>query len=129
MKKLVYLLPVLFSLLVFTACSDDDDKIDMSLITGTWEIDKVEISGVYIDPPSTFEGITATFNADKTFAISMGETPLGGTYEIEGETITCSMEGVEVGECKILKLSNTQAEIQLNFAELALNYKVRCKRK
>lgn len=38
MKKLFLIVAAMFAAVSFSACSDDDDKIDPNQIVGTWQI-------------------------------------------------------------------------------------------
>ena len=91
MKKIIYLLLVLLTLIFVTSCKDDDDtKIDNPpIVNPDNDGEKIDLSGV------VFEGIEVTYDG-KTYSIEVSNLPEGlnvsyvgngvsevGTYEVK----------------------------------------------
>ena len=78
-KHLLYTLAICLCSLGFVACSDDDDDIEISSLTGTW-------TRVYNDPNLSVDGsISYTFNADSTWSVRHSDYLSGGDTTIYGE--------------------------------------------
>ena len=80
MKKLNYILMVLFAGLVFTACDDDDYSLGApsdktKALIGTWNVKSVTLTDeagtkkeMDITPYFNFDSYKVTFNEDKSFS-------------------------------------------------------------
>lgn len=104
MKKMLLLAAVMFAVVSFSSCSDDDDKdanINPSQIVGTWEYvhyysyDKDDIDGVDEFEYDVVKGdenwYKLVFNADGTFTKEDADgvdTSTKHYYSIKGNTIT-----------------------------------------
>ena len=118
MKKMLLLAAVMFAVVSFSSCSDDDDKdanINPSQIVGTWEYvhyysyDKDDIDGVDEFEYDVVKGdenwYKLVFNADGTFTKEDADgVDTDGASDTEVQTITTLnsttfvIEEVEKGE-------------------------------
>ena len=83
MKKYLFVFALLASVLSFTACSDDDDDIDVAQLEGTWGLIQEEGYAIYNGKKETFnetydptnptneaEKLVISKVADKTYSVT-----------------------------------------------------------
>lgn len=127
MKKLFLLVAALFVAVSFSACSDDDENKNVSIV-GTWQLVRTygyEINQEY-DSDDTADQEFWTFNADGTTGIvnwrdgSNDKMPF--TYSVNGDTLTKKFTDEDTTPItyKIMKL--TTKDLQLYVYENANEY-------
>ena len=84
---------LLFALILFTSCNDDDDQVETpnaqtieeiqsNVISGTWSIILYNDSGV--DETSDYNAYTFTFNSNGELQASNGNETYTGTWSVTG---------------------------------------------
>lgn len=129
MKQTLLLFAIVLPL-VFTSCSKDDDSnfnYDINTLIGTWEITEVDTGDGYV---IWILGTTSTtFNADGTY-VGKGYFGNGnGTYEAEGNTITCFVDSKEFLKYDVISLASDNCELKMYTADEGTSIKIKCKKK
>ena len=85
MKKILFLLAML-PMMVFTACSSDDDvDVTKELVVGTWNVTWAEIDGEETDVPNGF--ITIDLKSNGNYNVYFLGDRYTGTWELDGNTV------------------------------------------
>lgn len=93
MKKILLLAAVMFAAVTFSACSDDDDKMNPNNIIGTWQIIEIHENDSYSDEiwPTENDYYTYTFNDNGTAILKWHDGSnevYNYTYSINGNVLT-----------------------------------------
>lgn len=93
MKKILLLAAVMFAAVTFSACSDDDDKMNPNNIIGTWQIIEIHENDSYSDEiwPTENDYYTYTFNDNGTAILKWHDgsnEEYNYTYSINGNVLT-----------------------------------------
>lgn len=94
MKKLFLIVPAMFAVVSFSACSDDDDKdVNPNQIIGTWQIIEIHENDSYSDEiwPTESDYYTYTFNENGTAILKWHDgsnEEYNYNYSINGNVLT-----------------------------------------
>ena len=93
MKKMLLLAAVMFAAVTFSACSDDDDKMNPNNIIGTWQIIEIHENDSYSDEiwPTESDYYTYTFNENGTAILKWHDgsnEEYNYNYSINGNVLT-----------------------------------------
>ena len=93
MKKLFLIVAAMFAAVSFSACSDDDDKMNPNNIIGTWQIIEIHENDSYSDEiwPTESDYYTYTFNENGTAILKWHDgsnEEYNYNYSINGNVLT-----------------------------------------
>ena len=93
MKKLFLIVAAMFAVVSFSACSDDDDKMNPNNIIGTWQIIEIHENDSYSDEiwPTESDYYTYTFNENGTAILKWHDgsnEEYNYNYSINGNVLT-----------------------------------------
>jgi outer membrane protein assembly factor BamE (lipoprotein component of BamABCDE complex) len=93
MKKLFLIMAAMFAVVSFSACSDDDDKMNPNNIIGTWQIIESQETDGESDEvwPTETDYYTYTFNDNGTAILKWHDgsnEEYNYTYSINGNVLT-----------------------------------------
>jgi hypothetical protein len=116
MKKVLFLLAML-PMLVFTACSDDDEEsfnYPMEELYGTWEGTEIDMDGTIIDLTDWVYSkyrFSATFNQDGTYSGSGYFGNGSGKYKATGDMIYTYIDGKEYMRYQVVSMKGNKATL------------------
>jgi len=109
MKKILFLLAML-PMMVFTACSSDDDvEITTALVAGEWDVYWAEQNGESMDVPKGF--IYINLNSNGTYTVNFLDEYYRGTWELQGNTVVGTTIDPITEYYKFVELDGSKAVI------------------
>lgn len=106
------------SWMVFSACSDDDDRAVMltpSIVVGTWDVTYAEMDGQSTDVPEGY--IYMTLKEDGSYRIVLFSDYYVGTYKLQGDTVVGTTLDPITEYFRFARLSGNDAEIDYSNSE------------
>lgn len=118
MKKFVSMMLLLTaSLFVFTACSDDDDAIQLTsdAVVGTWDVTWAKDDTGATEVPQGY--IYITLKADGSYVTQFLDNRYTGDYEIKGNTVVGTTLDPITEYYKFTSLDGNNASIDYSNSE------------
>lgn len=87
MKKILLFVAMMLPLITFTACSDDDDNIEITTeqVVGKWNVTWAQEDGESTDIPSGY--VYINLKSDGTYKTVMFNDYYIGKWKLEGNTV------------------------------------------
>lgn len=87
MKKILLFVAMMLPLIAFTACSDDDDNIEITTeqVVGKWNVTWAQEDGESTDIPSGY--VYINLKSDGTYKTVMFNDYYIGKWKLEGNTV------------------------------------------
>lgn len=116
MKKILFLLAML-PMLVFTACSDDDEDVKLTTeqVVGKWNVTWVQQGNESLDIPSG--SIYINLKSDGTYRTVMFKDYYIGEWKLEGNTVVSTTTDPITERYKFTSLNGKNAEIDYSNSE------------
>lgn len=110
MKKILFLLAML-PMLVFTACSDDEEDVKLTTeqVVGKWNVTWAQEDGESIDVPSGY--VYMDLKSDGTYKTVMFDDYYIGEWKLEGNTVVGTTTDPITERYKFTSLDGKNAEI------------------
>lgn len=110
MKKILFLLAML-PMLVFTACSDDDEDVKLTTeqVVGKWNVTWAQQGNESLDIPSG--SIYINLKSDGTYRTVMFKDYYIGEWKLEGNTVVSTTTDPITERYKFTSLNGKNAEI------------------
>lgn len=116
MKKILFLLAML-PMLVFTACSDDDEDVKLTTeqVVGKWNVTWAQQGNESLDIPSG--SIYINLKSDGTYRTVMFKDYYIGEWKLEGNTVVGTTTDPITERYKFTSLNGKNAEIDYSNSE------------
>lgn len=116
MKKILFLLAML-PMLVFTACSDDDEDVKLTTeqVVGKWNVTWAQQGNESLDIPSG--SIYINLKSDGTYRTVMFKDYYIGEWKLEGNTVVSTTTDPITERYKFTSLNGKNAEIDYSNSE------------
>lgn len=116
MKKILFLLAML-PMLVFTACSDDDEDVKLTTeqVVGKWNVTWAQQGNESLDIPSG--SVYINLKSDGTYRTVMFKDYYIGEWKLEGNTVVSTTTDPITERYKFTSLNGKNAEIDYSNSE------------
>lgn len=116
MKKILFLLAML-PMLVFTACSDDDEDVKLTTeqVVGKWNVAWAQQGNESLDIPSG--SVYINLKSDGTYKTVMFKDYYIGEWKLEGNTVVSTTTDPITERYKFTSLNGKNAEIDYSNSE------------